>query len=174
MTRLFIGKVSKKITKALLESKLRAIGDYANLVIINKPHKSFMYVFFEVEYEDIASKFLLKPILMKGKEHYVQVSHKSQAQDSSLNFHKVFLSNIPVKLTDSELRNFFNTNFGEVISAFSIKNDRGHSKGYGFLDFKHQKDAEEVISAKKILFKGKIIIAKKFQQKGKRGQNSQN
>lgn len=109
-----------------------------------------MFVFFDVENNNIAQKFLAGPITMLGKEHYVQVSHKSQAQESTLNMHRVFLSNIPMNLTDKELRDFFTEHFGKVGSAFSIKNDKGNSRGYGFIDFMSKEVAEKVVETKKI------------------------
>lgn len=70
-------------------------------------------------------------------------------------------------MTDEQLKKLFSNRFGEVASAFSIEDESGKSKGYGFLDFINKKDAEEVITQKKIMFKGKIMIAKKFEHKTK-------
>jgi polyadenylate-binding protein len=167
MTRLFIGNVSKRISRSRIEQELNALGRFVNLVVIKKNPKSFQLIFFDVENDSSAQKFLAQPLKIDGREHYIQVSHKSQAQESTLNVHRVFLSNIPLKMSDNELRSFFTRKFGEVVSAFSIKSNSGKSKGYGFIDFKSKQVANQVVKVKKIAIQGKLMIAKEFKQRSK-------
>lgn len=54
MTRLFIGKVSKKVSKAQISESLSTRGKFVNLVVISKHHKKFMYVFFDVQNDQTA------------------------------------------------------------------------------------------------------------------------
>ena len=77
-------------------------------------------------------------------------------------------------MSDQELREFFAKSYGEVASVFSIKDDKGKSKGYGFIDFKNKLCAEQLISQKKVLFKGKIMIAKEFVQKSRNKDSKSN
>ena len=165
MTRLFIGKVNKNVSKVEIEEELALIAQVSNIVVVKDKTKSSNYIFFEVTALQEAQKFLSKPVVFRGKEHYIQVSHKSQVEDSNLNTHRAFISNIPVLMSDEDLKHFFEQRFGKVEACFSVKNENGLSLGYGFVDFKDRSKYQEVIQMKKLDYKGKWMIIKGFKQK---------
>ena len=71
-------------------------------------------------------------------------------------------------MTDAKLQEFFESSFGRLESAFTVKNSSGKSLGYGFVTFSDQSVAEEVVKIGKINFQGKFMIAKRFEQKQKK------
>jgi RNA recognition motif-containing protein len=68
----------------------------------------------------------------------------------------LFVANLSYEAKSKDLRDFFGSENGNVVSAQVIFNDNPRrSSGYGFVAFKSKKDAVEALSA----FQGKVIWA---------------
>lgn len=58
---------------------------------------------------------------------------------------KLFVGNLDWGISDEDLANAF-SGFGTVTEAIVIKNDRGQSKGFGFVTFENAEDADKAIA----------------------------
>lgn len=68
--------------------------------------------------------------------------------------HNLFVSNFPFQARAKDLKEFFNANNGNVVSAEIIFQDNPRrSAGYGFVSFNTKQEAEAALSA----FEGKVI-----------------
>lgn len=68
--------------------------------------------------------------------------------------HNLFVSNLPFQARAKDLKEFFNANNGNVVSAEIIFQDNPRrSAGYGFISFNTKQKAEAALSA----FEGKVI-----------------
>jgi len=79
-------------------------------------------------------------------------------RDDSANERTVFVGGISPKATEEALKQFFESNFGEVTSS-KIIYDRatGRSKGYGFVSFQNADTANQVRKSSGLIFLGKIL-----------------
>jgi RNA recognition motif-containing protein len=59
---------------------------------------------------------------------------------------KIFIGNLAWSITNDRLAEIF-SDFGEVSEAIIIKNDRGLSKGFGFVTFTEEDSVEKAISS---------------------------
>ena len=58
---------------------------------------------------------------------------------------KVYVGNLPFSVTNDQLRNYFEK-AGKVIEAVVIMDKySGKNKGFGFVEYENEKDAEEAI-----------------------------
>lgn len=58
---------------------------------------------------------------------------------------KIFVANLPFKINDNEIRNFFQK-CGEITDIKILMNDEGKSKGVCFLEFEDSDAAENAVS----------------------------
>lgn len=59
---------------------------------------------------------------------------------------KVFVGNLPFSVTDDKLKELFSS-YGEITEAIVIKNKfSGRSKGFGFITFANEEDADKAIA----------------------------
>lgn len=66
----------------------------------------------------------------------------------------LFVANLPFEARSKDLREFFSSGTGNVVSAQVIFHENPRkSSGYGFVAFKSKKDADEALPA----FQGKVI-----------------
>lgn len=68
--------------------------------------------------------------------------------------HNLYVANIPYQARAKHLREFFNADKGNVVSAEIIFDENRRSTGYGFVCFNTQEEAEAALSA----FQGKVIL----------------
>lgn len=172
MTSLFIGDIDPKTTKLDIEATINQHGNFKKLIIKYNKKKSNKMCFFKVYDLETIESLIIRPILIKGVEHYCQISQRPQderpaQEQTEYEFQRrcVFINNIPRNLTDNQLMEFF-SNFGPTESAFSIKK-QGRGVGYGFVYFESEHTANIVSKMKKINYKGKFMIAKSYLQKNK-------
>lgn len=79
----------------------------------------------------------------------------SLPQPKPLPVHNLFVANLPFQARAKDLKEFFNADNGNVVSAEIIFNDNPRrSAGYGFVSFNTKADAEAALAA----FQGKVII----------------
>lgn len=169
---LFIGDIHPNMKKKTVQEALSQYGCIKKLQLkFNKQKRSKM-CFFSVEGYSVIKAFLIRPVFLRGVEHYCQISQKFDHEEKpkEFDFQKrcVFINNIPKLVDDGLLANFF-SQYGNVESAFSIKKYK-KNVGYGFVYFKEIEATNEVLNIKKISFKGKTMVAKrpKFKDKDKK------
>ncbi len=60
---------------------------------------------------------------------------------------KIYVGNLSFDITDSELEEAF-SQFGEIVSTVVVKDrDSGRSKGFGFIEFAQEADAQQAKEA---------------------------
>ncbi len=86
---------------------------------------------------------------------------------------KLYVGNLPYSATEDEIRNLF-SQYGELESVNLIMDrDTGRAKGFGFVEFKNQADAEKAAAALDGKDLGgrslKVNMAKPREDSGSRG-----
>lgn len=92
---------------------------------------------------------------------------------------RIFVGGIPQTANQNELRDYFSS-FGHVKDARIITDPRGNSRGYGFVTYENENDANKVLSVKgeELMFKeNKLNVGHAFRKKnnnpGQQGQGQQ-
>lgn len=99
----------------------------------------------------------------KGKNN-----NNGENRDNSLR--KVFVSNLPYGMKDSEIIDLFSINFGRVVSACRAKPRNGRLESYGFVTFETESAASRCLEMKVIFSHGKKIRCSKYVEKRKYGE----
>ncbi|XP_051118144.1 RNA-binding protein CP31B, chloroplastic [Andrographis paniculata] len=77
-------------------------------------------------------------------------------QAKPLPVHNLFVANLPFQARAKDLKEFFNTNNGNVVSAEIIYNQNRQSAGYGFVSFNTKAEADAALAA----FPGKEFMGR--------------
>jgi len=80
----------------------------------------------------------------------------------------VYIKNLSPDVTDEDLRGL-TADFGDLTSVAVMKDDKGNSKGFGFVNFKDAEGASKAVeglNGKE--FKGKTLYAGRAQKKSER------
>ena len=88
----------------------------------------------------------------------------------------IFVKHLDPHTETKDLEKYFST-FGDILSCKIKSDDRGFSRGYGYVQFKDKESADKCIEAIKndpsmrapVTEKGKTLTASKFENSGKRG-----
>lgn len=85
-----------------------------------------------------------------------------------MNNTKIYIGNLPYKLSEAQLGDYFNS-FGEITDLVIIKDrDTGRSKGFGFITFGEQSSAQEALSMNEKDIEGKKIVVSMAKPQEKR------
>ena len=141
------------------------------LIIDKRYHKNhnFCFVTFRNLQEANNALFRLnrKKILNTNSFFKLNVTKKS-----SENKKIIYVGNLPKKIGENELYEYFKSKYSSVIST-SILSDAGKSKGYGFVNFTKETDYQNCLKEMDgKLLKNKIIkVKKKIKSKEKNDKN---
>jgi polyadenylate-binding protein 2 len=91
---------------------------------------------------------------IKDGEQVVAEGSPTEVSESDLR--SVFVGNVHFKATDEELRELFNE-CGDIERITIAMDKTGYSKGYAFIEFKDQKDAEKALSLEGALIHNRKI-----------------
>jgi len=84
---------------------------------------------------------------------------------------KLFIANLPYRITESELQGLF-TEFGEIVNLHLVKDQfTGESKGFAFVEMSSRSGGQQAMeSLNKRTYKSRDLVCKeaKPQKKGKR------
>lgn len=169
-TTVFIGDIDPKITETeILQAIRRHLKTKKHLtgtsLCLNEKKQKQMF-FLTIEDPLILKNLVIRPILIKGVEHYCQISQK-WGETELTDFQKkcIFFSNLPFEVTDDEVEAAFKE-IGEIESCYIIKKS-GKSKGYGFVYFKNNGITEKLLEIGKIKIFGKNVYLRPYNQKSK-------
>ncbi|GIL91120.1 hypothetical protein Vretimale_9567 [Volvox reticuliferus] len=169
---IFIKNLDKSIDAKALHDTFSAFGKILSCKVAtdaNGVSKGYGFVHFE---DQAAADRAIQTVNQKeieGKIVYVgpfqKRADRPQGKDVYTN---VFIKNLPAELGDDELSKMAKE-FGEVTSAVVMKDEKGSSKGFGFINFKDAECAAKCVEAlneKEI--GGKVLYAGRAQKKTER------
>lgn len=70
--------------------------------------------------------------------------------------HTVFIKNLSYQVKDDELHEYCEQNFGEIKKLTLVKDDKGHSKGIGFVEFINEESMNKALKQKDLPLKNRI------------------
>jgi polyadenylate-binding protein len=171
---IFIKNLDKSIDNSSLYETFSAFGHILSCKVEvdqNGVSKGYGYVHFETREEAEQAIARVNGMLMNGKKVYVGkfVPRKERSNDSSkTKFTNVFVKNLDPSFTSEQLREKF-AQFGKVTSAVVMTNEKGESKGFGFVNFENHEEAHQAVEALNgSIVNGKMIYVGRAQKKSER------
>ena len=93
-----------------------------------------------------------KPCLKKSK---------LKKYNKELNARKVFIGCLPLRVTSETLKRYFQK-VGPVEMAYVVSDEKGHSKGIGFVIFAEKRHSDEVIAKRRFQLEGSTVICAEY------------
>ncbi|KAL2978688.1 hypothetical protein AAZX31_13G131100 [Glycine max] len=161
-TNLYIKNLDSDITEALLQEKFSSFGKIISLAISkddNGLSKGFAFVNYENPDDakkameamnglQFGSKYLYVARAQKKAEReqilHRQFEEKRKEQILKYQASNLYVKNIDDDVTDKELRDLFSS-CGTITSVKVMRDDKGISKGFGFVCFSNPEEANKAV-----------------------------
>jgi polyadenylate-binding protein len=171
---IFIKNLDKSIDNSSLYETFSAFGHILSCKVEvdqNGVSKGYGYVHFETGEEAEQAIAKVNGMLMNGKKVYVGPfkPRKERTSDSTKQkFTNIFVKNLDTSITTEQLAQKFGQ-FGPITSAVVMANEKGESKGFGFVNFESAEDAYKAVEAiNGTEWNGKIVYVGRAQKKHER------
>ncbi|KAK9101163.1 hypothetical protein Scep_024593 [Stephania cephalantha] len=130
--------------------------------------KGFGFVQFDNEGSALYAIKALHGAVVHGKKLYVSKFLRKSLRESEESSKHLYIKNLDHDLTEEMLKDRF-SEFGKVSSLVITKDDRGISKGFGFINFNSAEDAKKAMEAMNGAQLGsKKVSVKRAQKKSER------
>lgn len=149
---LFICDLDNSITEPQLQQAFEEEKYKVASVRINKSKhqggRNTAFVNFETEEDAKKALESLNHLTLGNCEMYLTYASKGVRGDSN-NFYPsnttVFVKNVPKEIDTVILIKIFSSMFGEVSNLRIMRDEKGESRGYGYITFKNEEDAKKAI-----------------------------
>jgi len=170
---IFIKNLDESIDTKALYDTFSQFGTILSCKVASDSGKSKGYGFVHFEKEEAAQLAIEKVngMLLENKAVYVgpfQKKTERETPGSEPSFTNVFVKNIDLEVTEEELKAKFEEH-GPLKNLVIMKDDKGKSRGFGFVNFENAEDAKkavEELNGQQI--KSKAIFAGRAQKKAER------
>jgi len=125
-------------------------------------HKGF--AFFTVQNQSIAAKIIDKAHYLHKRLVYCQIKEDNPDRNKA-GKKRLFVGGLPPTVTDWELMEIFEQ-FGELRTAYMIRDRKGKPRNFGYVDFKELRGVEATIGAQPIFVKGKMVEIRRYKLRG--------
>ncbi|XP_063062782.1 polyadenylate-binding protein 1A-like [Engraulis encrasicolus] len=179
---IFIKNLEKSIDVKDLFDTFSVFGNILSCKVpCNEDGSSKGYGFVHYETQEAAERAIAKMngLLLNDQKVFVGPFKSRQDRETELGarakeFTNVYIKNFGEDMNNERLRHIFGK-FGPTLSIKVMVDNRGKSKGYGFVDFKHHKDAQKAIDEMNHKeLNGKVVYVGPAQRKGQRQRELQN
>ncbi|KAL0319328.1 UNVERIFIED_CONTAM: Polyadenylate-binding protein 5 [Sesamum angustifolium] len=163
---LYVKNLDKSITSARLQEIFSEHGTVLSCKVAEEDgiSKGFGFVQFDSEDTAMAALNALHDTVLEGKKLYVsKFVRKIWRQDGEPGFRSLYVKNLDECITEDVLKDKFSEH-GKVSSAVIMKDEKGTSKGFGFVNFDSHESAKKAMEAlngelvgSKNLFVGKAL-----------------
>nr|GMC47576.1 polyadenylate-binding protein 6-like [Ipomoea batatas] len=146
---LFIKNLAPSVTSAQLERIFSNYGTIVSCKVVEEDGKSkcFGFVQFDSEQSAMIAISCLHGTMLEGKKLYVSKFIKKQEREvprEDLKFTNLYVKNFYDDLTEDLLREKF-SKYGKVHNAIIMRDEKGKSRGFGFVNFYSHEDAKRAV-----------------------------
>lgn len=171
---LYVGDLHPDVTEAQLFEVFSPYGSVASIRVCRDAitRRSLGYAYCNFHDNDSAMRALreVNGALVRGKPCRVMWSQRDPASRKS-GKGNVFIKNLEKSITQKQLLETFEQ-FGKILSCKIETDEKGESKGYGYIQFASDEDGESAISGVNgMMLKDKVVFVGPFLSRKDREQN---
>ncbi|KAM4570487.1 embryonic polyadenylate-binding protein isoform X2 [Fundulus heteroclitus] len=169
---IFIKNMDESIDNKALYDTFSAFGNILSCKVVCDEKGSKGYGFVHFETQEAANRAIETMNGMLLNDRKVFVGHfKSRKErevefgSKAMKFTNVYIKNFGEDLTDEKLKEVFSA-FGRTLSVRVMKDEKGRSRGFGFVNYSHHEDAQKAVdemNGKEM--SGKIIYVGRAQKR---------
>ncbi|XP_015250221.1 PREDICTED: embryonic polyadenylate-binding protein-like isoform X2 [Cyprinodon variegatus] len=148
---IFIKNMDESIDNKALYDTFSAFGNILSCKVVCDEKGSKGYGFVHFETQEAANRAIDTMNGMLLNDRKVFVGHfKSRKErevefgSKALKFTNVYIKNFGEDFTDEKLKEVFST-FGRTLSVRVMKDEKGRSRGFGFVNYSHHEDAQKAV-----------------------------
>eukprot|EP01100_Stratorugosa_tubuloviscum_P001997 TRINITY_DN145_c0_g1_i1.p1 TRINITY_DN145_c0_g1~~TRINITY_DN145_c0_g1_i1.p1 ORF type:complete len:585 (-),score=308.17 TRINITY_DN145_c0_g1_i1:85-1806(-) len=183
-TNLYVKHFDISITKEQIRELFEKAGEVKNAIIMEKDGKSRGFGFVNMSNHEEAQKAIERYNNFKWGEQELYVARalrrsertaelsrrKPQSEHSErYNGLNLYIKNLSNEFDDEKLRNLF-SRFGQITSSKVMRDEKGTSRGFGFVCFANSTSAQEALSLHNVIEYGKPLYVALHQRKNQRQQ----
>uniref|UniRef100_A0A669BA29 Polyadenylate-binding protein n=1 Tax=Oreochromis niloticus TaxID=8128 RepID=A0A669BA29_ORENI len=169
---IFIKNMDESIDNKALYDTFSAFGNILSCKVVCDEKGSKGYGFVHFETQEAANRAIETMNGMLLNDRKVFVGHfKSRKErevefgSKAMKFTNVYIKNFGEDFTDEKLKEVFSA-FGRTLSVRVMKDEKGRSRGFGFVNYAHHEDAQKAVNemnGKEI--NGKILYVGRAQKR---------
>jgi polyadenylate-binding protein len=158
-TNVYVKNLDTSVTREQFEQKFAEFGHVTSAVIVTnekEESKGFGFVNFEKPEEAQKAVEALNGSLINGKPVYVGRAQKKHEREEELRHQRldqlqkyqgvnVYVKNLEDSVDDDRVRQEF-AKFGTITSAKVMRDEKGNSKGFGFICFGNPEEATRAVT----------------------------
>ncbi|XP_028265895.1 embryonic polyadenylate-binding protein-like [Parambassis ranga] len=149
---IFIKNLDESIDNKALYDTFSAFGNILSCKVVCDEKGSKGYGFVHFETQEAANRAIETMNGMLLNDRKVFVGHfKSRKErevefgSKAMKFTNVYIKNFGEDYTDEKLKDVFAA-FGRTLSVRVMKDERGRSRGFGFVNYAHHEDAQKAVN----------------------------
>uniref|UniRef100_A0A673A2Q1 Polyadenylate-binding protein n=1 Tax=Sphaeramia orbicularis TaxID=375764 RepID=A0A673A2Q1_9TELE len=169
---IFIKNMDESIDNKSLYDTFSLFGNILSCKVVCDENGSKGYGFVHFETEEAANRAIetMNGMLLNDRKVFVGhfKSRKEREMEfgtKAVKFTNVYIKNFGEDYNDEKLKQVFSA-FGKTLSVRVMKDERGHSRGFGFVNFANHEDAQKAVeemNGKEI--NGKVIYVGRAQKR---------
>lgn len=157
-TTLFAGGLNPLTTERNLKNFISRFGEVVSVRMPMKKGQSRCIAFIDIKDRKTAEKIIN---CLSKKKHFldqrhitVDFSNKSEEDKLKKQRMRLHMKQIPLNTPNEEIEQFLKSQGYEIRSAYQIKTESGDPKGFGFIDFYNEEDAQSLLKLGYFSFRG--------------------
>uniref|UniRef100_A0A8C5N9F0 Polyadenylate-binding protein n=1 Tax=Gouania willdenowi TaxID=441366 RepID=A0A8C5N9F0_GOUWI len=148
---IFIKNMDESIDNKALYDTFSVFGNILSCKVVCDDRGSKGYGFVHFETQEAANHAIKSMNGMLLNDRKVFVGHFKSRKEREvefgtkvMKFTNVYVKNFGEDYTDDKLKEIFTT-FGKMLSVRVMKDDKGRSRGFGFVNYSHHEDAQKAV-----------------------------
>ncbi|CAL8325342.1 unnamed protein product [Merluccius merluccius] len=147
----FIKNMDDSIDNKALYDTFSAFGNILSCKVVcdEKGSKGYGFVHFEIQEAANRAIETMNGMLLNDRKVFVghfksRKERESEFGAKAMKFTNVYIKNFGEEYTDEKLKELF-TKFGKTLSVRVMKDERGRSRGFGFVNYGNHLDAQKAV-----------------------------